>query len=225
MYLNDKQARRDIVDAGHKLYQRGYVAANDGNISAKMADGTVWCTPSGFSKGSLTEEMLVHIDAEGHILEGDLPVSTEIALHLAIYRENPTLGGVVHAHSPGATAWAAYGTPWELAICLDSALTLGVVPCAPYAVTGSRALAESAAPFCRDHTAVLLEHHGAVTWGRDVIQALFRTEALEQTFQIYANQRAFGEIRLLTESQLDEVELVKKKYGIVNPRAKGRPND
>ena len=222
-YTSHEQAKRDIIAAGNKLYARAFVAANDGNITAKMADGTVWATPTGVSKGGMTEDMLVHIDAEGKVLEGEYKVSSEIALHLAIYRENPDLGGIVHAHGPGATAWAAYGKDWDLAISLDSALTLGVVPCVPFAITGSKALAESAAPYCKDHTAVLLEHHGAVTWGKDVTQALFRTEAMEHTFQVYANMKAYGEVRLLSEAELDEVELVKKKYGIVNPRAKGRP--
>lgn len=221
-YTSHEQAKKDIIDAGNKLYSRGYVAANDGNITAKMADGTIWATPTGVSKGGLTEDMLVHIDPEGKVLAGTRKVSSEIALHLAIYRENPDLGGIVHAHGPGATAWAAYGRDWDLAISLDSALTLGVVPCVPFAITGSKALAESAAPYCKDHTAVLLEHHGAVTWGKDVNQALFRTEAMEHTFQVYANMRAYGEVRLLSEAQLDEVELVKQKFGIVNPRAKGR---
>ena len=222
MYNSHEQAKRDIIEVGNKLYNRGYVAANDGNITARMEDGSVWCTPTGVSKGGMTEEMLVRVDAQGNILEGTHRVSSEIALHLAVYRENPNLGGIVHAHGPGATAWAAYGKPWDQAISLDSALTLGVVPCVPFAITGSKALAESAAPYCKNHTAVLLEHHGAVTWGKDVVQAMYRTEVLEHTFQVYANMKTFGEVRLLTEAQLDEVELVKQKFGIVNPRAKGR---
>ena len=222
MYKSHHEAKRAILDAGRRLYQFGYVAANDGNISAKMEDGSIWCTPTGVSKGSMTYEMLVRVDATGNIVEGTYAVSSEIALHLAIYRENPTIGGIVHAHGPGATAWAAYGKPWDMAISLDSALTLGVVPCARFAITGSKGLAESAAPYCKKHTAVLLEHHGAVTWGKDVEQALFRTEALEHTFKVYANMKTLGEVRLLTERQLDEVELVKKKFGIVCPRATGR---
>ncbi len=222
MYRNSDDAKKAIVEAGKRLYRNGYVAANDGNITARMEDDTVWCTPTGVSKGSLTEEMMVRVDMEGNVLEGKRQVSSEVKLHLAIYRENPTLGGIVHAHGPGATAWAAYGKAWDQAISLDSALHLGVVPCAPFAITGSRALAESAAPYCRNHTAVFLEHHGSVTWGKDVKQALFRTEVLEHTFKVYANMRAFGEIRLLSQRQLDEVEEVKKKYGIRCPRAIGR---
>ncbi len=222
MYKSSITAKRAIIDAGKRLYHHGYVAANDGNITARMEDGTIWCTPTGVSKGAMTEDMLVLVDENGKVLEGTRQVSSEISLHLAIYRENPDLGGIVHAHGPGATAWAAYGKPWDMGISLDSALHLGVVPCAPFAVTGSRELALSAAPFCTRHTAVFLEHHGSVTWGTDVKQALFRTEVLEQTFKIYANMRTFGEIRLLSNRALDEVEEVKRKYGIRCPRAKGR---
>lgn len=222
MYKSHEEAKRAIIEAGKRLYHHGYVAANDGNITAKTEDGSVWCTPTGVSKGFMHEDMLVRVDADGNVLEGTCAVSSEIALHLAIYRENAELGGIVHAHGPGATAWAAYGEPWNLAISLDSALTLGVVPCAPFAITGSKQLAECAAPYCKNHTAVFLEHHGAVTWGKDVEQALFRTEVLEHTFKVYTNMLTFGEVRLLTERQLDEVEQIKQKYGIKNPRAKGR---
>ena len=222
MYKRSDEAKRAIIDAGKRLYHHGYVAANDGNISARMEDGSVWATPTGVSKGAMNEDMLVRVDMDGNVLEGKRQVSSEIMLHLAIYRENPNLGGIVHAHGPGATAWAAYGKPWDMAISLDSALHLGVVPCAPFAITGSRALAKSAAPYCRNHTAVFLEHHGSVTWGKDVKQALFRTEVLEQTFKIYGNMKTFGEVRLLSQRALDEVEEVKKKYGIRCPRATGR---
>lgn len=222
MYKSSIDAKRAIIDAGKRLYHFGYVAANDGNITARMEDGSVWCTPTGVSKGSMTEDMLVRVDEDGKVLEGTRQVSSEIQLHLAIYRENPNLGGIIHAHGPGATAWAASGKPWDLAISLDSALHLGVVPCAPFAITGSRELAKSAAPFCRQYTAVFLEHHGSVTWGKDVKQALFRTEVLEQTFKIYGNMKTFGTLRLLSNRQLDEVEEVKKKFGIRCPRANGR---
>ncbi len=222
MYKSSEDAKRAIVDAGKRLYHFGYVAANDGNISARMEDGSVWCTPTGVSKGAMSEDMLVRVDENGKVLEGKRQISSEIMLHLAIYRENPNLGGIVHAHGPGATAWAASGKPWDQAISLDAALHLGVVPCAPFAITGSRGLAESAAPFCRQHTAVFLEHHGSVTWGKDVKEALFRTEVLEQNFKIYGNMKTFGTLRLLSNRQLDEVEAVKKKLGIRCPRATGR---
>ncbi len=222
MYQSSQEAKEAILLAGNRLYQRGFVAANDGNISARMSDGTVWATPTGVSKAGMRADMLVRLAPDGTVLEGSRRVSSEIALHLAIYRQDASIGGVVHTHSPWATAWAAYGEPFDQAVCLDAALQLGVVPCAPYAPTGSAALAESVVPLVPGHTAALLEHHGAVTWGTDVEQALFRTESLEHSLQIYANQLAFGRVRLLSAAQLAQLEPIKAKYGIHTPPARGR---
>ena len=224
-YTSASEAKRAILEAGRRLYQRAYVAANDGNISARMDDGTVWATPTGVSKGFMTEDMLVRLAPDGTILEGTWKVSSEIAMHLAVYREHPTLGGVVHAHSPAATAFATLGRDFDMAISLETAVQLGVIPCAPYAVTGSAELAERAAVYCRAYNGCFLEHHGAVTWGADVLQALFRTECLEHTVTMYEHMLGLGEVRLLTEEQLTELDSVRKKFGITTGgRPKGRPN-
>ena len=180
-YTSHQEAKADILEAGRRLYQRAFVAANDGNISARMEDGTIWATPTGVSKGFMTEDMLVRLTPEGEILEGSRKVSSEIAMHLAIYRKNPELGGVVHAHSPAATAFATQGRAFDMAVSLETAVQLGVIPCAPYAVTGSKKLAENAARYCEEFNGCFLEHHGAVTLGADVMQGLFRTEGLEHT--------------------------------------------
>lgn len=214
MYTSDFEAKQAILEAGRRLYQRGYVAANDGNISARMSDGTIWATPTGVSKGFMTEEQLVHLTPDGAVLEGSCKVSSEIAMHLAVYRENPTLGGVVHAHSPAATAYASLGRDFDIAISLETAVQLGVIPCAPYAVTGSPLLAENAARYCKEYNGAFLEHHGAVTWGGDVMQALFRTECLEHTVIMYEHMRALGEVRLLTQAQLTELDTVRARFGI-----------
>lgn len=223
MYSSHKEAREAILEAGRRLYQRGFVAANDGNISAGMTDGTIWATPTGVSKGFMTEEMLVRLTPEGEVVEGSRRVSSEIAMHLAIYRENPALGGVVHAHSPATTAFATLGRDFDLAISLETAVQLGVIPCAPYAVTGSPLLAENAAKYCKEYNGCFLEHHGAVTWGVDVLQALFRTECLEHTVMMYEHMLRLGEVRLLTEEQLSELEAVRRRFGITTGgRPKGR---
>ena len=222
-YTSHPEAKADILEAGRRLYQRGFVAANDGNISARMEDGTIWATPTGVSKGFMTEDMLVRLTPEGEILEGSRKVSSEIAMHLAIYRKNPDLGGVVHAHSPAATAFATQGRDFDMAVSLETAVQLGVIPCAPYAVTGSDKLAENAASYCEEFNGCFLEHHGAVTWGADVTQALFRTECLEHTIIMYEHMRALGQVRLLTEAQLTELEAVRKRFGITTGgRPKGR---
>ena len=222
-YTSHQEAKADILEAGRRLYQRAFVAANDGNISARMEDGTIWATPTGVSKGFMTEDMLVRLTPEGEILEGTRKVSSEIAMHLAIYRKNPELGGVVHAHSPAATAFATQGRDFDMAVSLETAVQLGVIPCAPYAVTGSDKLAENAASYCEEFNGCFLEHHGAVTWGADVTQALFRTECLEHTIIMYEHMRALGQVRLLTEAQLTELEAVRKRFGITTGgRPKGR---
>lgn len=222
-YTSHQEAKADILEAGRRLYQRAFVAANDGNISARMEDGTIWATPTGVSKGFMTENMLVRLTPEGEILEGTRKVSSEIAMHLAIYRKNPDLGGVVHAHSPAATAFATQGRDFDMAVSLETAVQLGVIPCAPYAVTGSKKLAENAASYCEEFNGCFLEHHGAVTWGADVTQALFRTECLEHTIIMYEHMRALGQVRLLTEAQLTELEAVRKRFGITTGgRPKGR---
>ena len=222
-YTSHQEAKADILEAGRRLYQRAFVAANDGNISARMEDGTIWATPTGVSKGFMTENMLVRLTPEGEILEGSRKVSSEIAMHLAIYRKNPELGGVVHAHSPAATAFATQGRDFDMAVSLETAVQLGVIPCAPYAVTGSKKLAENAASYCEEFNGCFLEHHGAVTWGADVTQALFPTECLEHTIIMYEHMRALGQVRLLTEAQLTELEAVRKRFGITTGgRPKGR---
>lgn len=212
-YTSHQEAKEAILETGFRLYARGFVCANDGNISARMGDGTVWITPAGVSKGFMTEEMLVRLDPQGNPVEGTWMASSEAAMHLALYRENPDISGVVHAHPAAATAYSSLGRDFDLAISLDAVLQVGRVPCAPYAPTGSRALAESAARYCNACYAVLLEHHGAVTWGTDVLRALDRMECLEQTFKVYANMRALGEVRLLTRAQLEELEPIKQKLG------------
>ena len=213
-YTDSAAAKAAILEAGRRLYQRGYVCANDGNISARMTDGTIWVTPTGVSKGFMTEEMLIRISPEGEVLEGTWKVSSESAMHLAIYRENPEVGGVVHAHPAAATAYAAQGKPFDQAISLDAALQVGWVPCAPYAATGSVELAESAAQYCNEADCTLLEHHGAVTWGRDTMAALYRMECLEQTFVVYEHMLRFGDVRLLSRKELSGLDNVRRKLGM-----------
>lgn len=222
-YTSHEQAKKDILEAGRRLYERSFVAANDGNISAKMDDGTVWATPTGVSKGFMTEDMLVRLRPDGTVVEGTWKVSSEIALHLAVYRENPALSAIVHSHAPACTAFASQGKDFDMAVSIETAVQMGVIPCAPYAVTGSPKLAENAALYCKAYNGCFLEHHGVVTWGNSVEQALFRTECVEHTVILYEHMLALGELRLLTEAQLDELDSVRAKFGITTGgRPKGR---
>ena len=111
-YPSDAQAKAEILSTGLKIYQRGLVAANDGNLSIRVGDNALWVTPTGVSKGAMTEDMLVKLDLEGNLLEGARKPSSETKMHLRIYQEDPDIRAVVHAHPPAATAFAAAGIPW-----------------------------------------------------------------------------------------------------------------
>ncbi|MDR3210096.1 MAG: class II aldolase/adducin family protein [Oscillospiraceae bacterium] len=183
-YPSDLEARRDILDAGRRLYARGLVAANDGNLSARVSPTELWATPANVSKGDMSEDMLVKLTLGGAVIAGTRAPSSELLLHLAVYRRSPEVLSVVHAHPPYATARAARGLALDRLLLAESETLLGVIPLAPYAPPGSDALAEGAAAFCPAYKGVLLERHGAVTWGGSVTDALFRMERLEHTAHI-----------------------------------------
>ena len=179
LYPSDAQAKAEILDAGRKIYQRGLVAANDGNLSVRVGDNALWVTPTGVSKGAMTEDMLVKLSLDGTVLEGTRKPSSETKMHLRIYQENPAVRAVVHAHPPAATAFAAAGLPLDRPVLQEAVVQLGTVPVAPFALPGSQAVADSVAPYCQAYRALLLEYHGAVTWGTSMEQAHYRLECLE----------------------------------------------
>lgn len=181
MEISHLKIREEICDVCHKLWQRGIVAANDGNVSVKLEDGTVICTPSGVSKAAITPEILVHMDAEGNVLqaaEGYKP-SSEMKMHYRCYAERPDVRAVVHAHPPIATSFASMGKALDSYQTMENIVNLGAVPVAPYAQPSTDEVPDSIAPYLADHDAVLLAHHGALTVGDDLTRAYFRMESLE----------------------------------------------
>ena len=214
-YLTDTEARQSIIDIGHRMYERQFVAANDGNISIRTGDDRIWVTPSGVSKGYMTEEMLLCVDMEGRVLEGHGKPSSESGMHLRIYRENPAVRAIVHAHPVTATSFAIARVPLDVALMTESVIGLGVVPVAEYAVTGSPAIADSVAPFCRDYNALLLANHGAVTWGTDPLQAWYRMETLECVAQVMKNLGYLDRpAHVLTRAQVAELIAIREKLGV-----------
>ena len=213
----DAEARALILEIGRRMYDKNFCAANDGNISCRAEDGNFWVTPSGVSKGFMTEEMLVKVDASGNILEknGDYKISSEIKLHLKVYEERPDMNAVVHAHPPVSTAFACARKPLNKPVVTEAVLILGEVPVAPFAVPGTPELAETIVPHVHGHAACLLANHGALTWGKDLIQAYYRLE----TTEYYANMMVLtGEmpvpVHVLDEEELKAVEERRKGYGI-----------
>jgi L-fuculose-phosphate aldolase len=213
--LPEEQIKEEILDIGRRMYRKGFVASNAGNISVRAGEDAVWTTPSGVSKGYMTADMLVKTDLAGKILQGDCRPSSELAMHLRIYGENPALGAVVHAHPPISGVFAAAGIPLDKALLQESVVQLGVVPIAPYALPGTEAVARGAAACCTEFNAVLLAHHGAVTWGHNLLQAYYRMEEVEYFAKTMLYARLLGtESNLLTEKQIDDLLEQREKWGI-----------
>jgi L-fuculose-phosphate aldolase len=200
--MSDMEFRREIVRIGRLLHEKGFIAASDGNISVRLNDFTVLATPTCMSKGMLTEEDLVTVDMRGKKLSGYREVSSEIAMHLMIYRTRPDVSAVVHAHPPTATGFAAAGKALDEALVSEIVISLGTVPLAGYATPGTVDLCDSIEPFMEDHDAVLMANHGVVTCGDDLLSAYMNMETVEHYAKISLVAHQLGTKRSLTDEQV-----------------------
>lgn len=220
-YLSDEAAVEAILTVGRRLYEKNYVASNDGNITCRVSPTELWATPTGVSKGFMTAEMLIKTDLDGNVLCGTHRPSSELKMHLRVYRENPDVRAVVHAHPPVGTSFAIAGIALDRPILPEAVVQLGTVPVAPYATPGTQEVPDSIAPFCRTHNAVLLANHGALTWGDDPMQAYMRMESMEY-YALVTMYTGFvlGRANELTHAQVDRLIETRERLGI---RGGGRP--
>lgn len=209
---SEDRLRHELVRFGTMLHEAGFVAATDGNLSVRLEDGRVMITPTGFSKGMMNAEDMVIVDANGRKLHGSHNASSEIEMHLAIYHERRDIHAVVHAHPCTATAFACNAMPLEEPICAEVVMTLGKVPLAPYATTGTPELTRSIRPFIRNHQAILLANHGVVTYGEDLLSAYLRMEAVEHFAKVTLAARQLGAPQVLNDIQLDALEDARQRY-------------
>ncbi len=185
-YMTEQEAGRAIIDYGKRVYQRGYVAANDGNITVKISDHEILATPTGVSKGYMKEDMLVKLDLDGTVLsQGKYRPSSEIKMHLRVYQENERVNAVIHAHPIAATCMAIIGEPIIPNMLAEPLMMLGEIPVAKFALPSTEEVPESIAPYCRTHQCALLANHGAVAWGMDIQHAFFNFESMEHFCRIY----------------------------------------
>lgn len=214
-YYSDYEAKKIICEIGKRMYNRGYVAANDGNISVKCGANTIWCTPTGVSKGYMTPDMLVKMTLDGKVISGKLKPSSEVKMHIRVYKENPEVNSVVHAHPPVATSYAIAGIQLDKALLPEAVVLLGNVPVAEYATPGTQEVPNSIAPYCKDYNAVLLANHGALTWGSDAMEAYHRMESLEHyaTILMYTGN-IINKSNELSCDQVDELLKIRQKLGI-----------
>ena len=217
-YPTDDEAKKLIVDIGRRMYQKNFVAANDGNISCKVDDDIIWTTPTGVSKGFMTEDMMVKMRLDGTVLsQGERGPSSEVKMHLRIYNENPEARGVCHAHPPISTSFAIAGIGLDKAIYPEALVNLGTVPCVHYEAPGSQGIPDSIAPYCRDYNALLLANHGAVAWGGSLMEAWYRLESTEHyAMVIMYTGNIIGKANVLSCEQVGELIEIRKKMGITN---------
>ena len=217
--MDEKTARREIIQIGKLLYERGYVASSDGNISARLDDGRIIATPTMTSKGRMTEDSLAVTDLEGKPLN-DRKASSELKMHLLIYQEREDVQAVVHAHPPHGTAFAVANLAIDQPILSEVILALGCVPLTGYGTPSTDELTEEMQPFVRLHNALLMANHGAVAYGDNLWQAFDRMETLEHTAKIAILARALGGARDLPADAIEKLINVREKAGYLPETAR-----
>lgn len=204
--------RQSICEIGRRMYDKGFVAANDGNISLRLADGTFLTTPTGVSKGYMTPESMVRVDLDGRALSAGKP-SSELLMHLFVYRERPDINAVVHAHPIHATGFATAGIALEACVAAEIIATLGSIPLAAYGTPSTHELPETLRPHIHRSDAFLLANHGVVTVGKTLLEAYDRLERVEHYAHIVLVARQLGGERQLPQEEVQKLFALRGKYG------------
>lgn len=215
---NVHKIKQDICDIGRRIYNRQFAAANDGNITVRVGDNEVLCTPTMHCKGFLKPDDIALIDMEGNQISGRKKRSSEALLHLEIYRQRPEIRSVVHCHPPHATAFAIAREPIPQCVLPEVEVFLGDVPITKYETPGGQAFADTIVPFVKNSNVVILANHGTVSYGETVEQAYWWTEILDSYCRMLMLARQLGNVEYLGESKSRELLELKQKWGWSDPR-------
>jgi len=222
MTTSERELRELICEVGRRLYNKGFAAANDGNISIRLNEREILCTPTGVSKGFMKPDDLCVVDYHGKQLRGIKKRTSEILLHLTAYRENSKVMGVVHCHPPHATAFAIAHEPIPKCILPEVEVFLGEVPIAEYETPGTQKFADTIKPYVNDSSIAILANHGTIAFAKDLMTAYFNTEILDAYCKMLILARQLGRINYFTNQQTQELLEFKKRLGIDDPRLKGK---
>ena len=217
------EIKKQILDIGRRIYNRGMVAANDGNISVKLNDNEFLCTPTGVSKGFMTMDMICKVDAEGKVIQAHAPYrpSSEIKMHMRVYKLRPDVKSVVHAHPVNATAFAIAGIPLTQPIMPEAVISLGCVPIAPYGTPSTMEIPDAVEPFLEHFDAVLLENHGALSFGDSLISAYSKMESLDFYAQLLLLANQLGGPKELSPAQVERLYEIRRQLGMTGKHPAG----
>src|SRR6195256_6328288 len=209
---SERQHRLAIVEFGRLLHGNGYVAATDGNLSVRLGDNRLLVTPTYMSKGRMKPSDLVIVDNDGNRIEGKRNVSSEIAMHLLIYKLRPDVQGIVHAHPPTATGFAAAGVALNQPLVCEVVMGLGSIPLAKYGTPGTPELCETLEPLIPHYDAILMSNHGAVAYAETLHHAYMKMETVEHFAQIALVTHTLGRQQPLGDKDLEKLLVARAKY-------------
>jgi len=209
---SEMDLRRQLVRFGRWVHRLGYTPGTAGNLSVRLDDHLILATPTGCSKALLHPTDMVIVDSAGRKLSGLRNVTSEIGMHLAVYRMRPDIQAIVHTHPPIATAFAACGKALDQPICAEIIMTTGLVPLAPYATTGTEEVGVSLEPFIPDHDAILLANHGLLTYGSSLPDAFMKTETVEHFAQVCLSAHQLGGAQPLRAADIEKLQRARARY-------------
>lgn len=209
----DKQ-KEEIVDIGKRIYAKGFVASNDGNISARIGENQILITPTGVSKGFMKPEDLIVLDLDGNIVRGKRKQSSEANMHLQIYKTRPDVMSICHTHPPYATGFAVAGIPLNKMVLPEVIIVLGSVPLVEYGTTGTDELYGMISKYVEDYDAFLLANHGVVTLGKNILDAYHKMETVEHAAKIQFIANQLGNVNSLSKKQTEQLIEFREKFGV-----------
>ena len=214
--VSEFEIKKQICDIGKRIYDRGMVAANDGNISVKISDNEFLCTPTGVSKGFMTPEYICKVDAQGNVLQanGSFKPSSEIKMHMRVYSKRPDVQSVVHAHPIYATSFAIAGIPLTQPIMPEAVIALGCVPIAEYGTPSTDEIPDAVEKYLPYYDAVLLESHGALTYSDSLLNAYHKMESVEFYAELLFKSRQLGGPKVFSEERVEQLYEIRRKFGM-----------
>lgn len=218
--VSEWKIKEQMCEIGHRIWLKGFCAGNEGNHSYRISENRILCTPTGISKGFLKPDDICTVDLDGKQVSGSRKRTSEILLHLAIYKARPDVKAVVHSHPPHATAFAVANVDLPTCIHPEAEVFLGAVKTARYVTPGDTRLGESILPYVKDSNAIILQNHGTVTYDIDLDNAYYKLEIIDAYSRILILAKQIGSIRPLDANEMKELLELKARFGINEPRLK-----